>query len=269
MRSKTEARNPKTIHIDKMDTLSMVKIINDENLNAVKAVEVVLDKIAKAIDTISEKFKKGGRIFYMGAGTSGRLGVLDAAECPPTFGVDKSRVVGIIAGGERCLAAAGENFEDSDTAGVDDLKKYEPCENDTVIGLSVAGNAAYVAKALEYAKSLGCFTVGITSNEGSLLDKIPDISIVPDTGAEVITGSTRMKAGSAQKIILNMISTSVMIKCGYVYENLMINLKPSNIKLTRRMISIVCDILDVDENTAQKLLEDNNWSIRAAVESAK
>ena len=266
MRSRTEMRNPKTTHIDKMDTMSMVKIINEENMNAVKAVEECLENIAAAIDVIAERYKKGGRIFYMGAGTSGRLGIIDAAECPPTFGVSKESVIGIIAGGEKCIVTAGENHEDSPTAGVDDLKKYDLNEKDIVVGLSVAGNAAYVAEAIKYAKELGCYTVGITSNKGSLCDTLPHISIVPDTGAEVVTGSTRMKAGTAQKIILNMISTSVMIKCGYVYENLMINLKPTNIKLRRRMITIVSDILEVDDETAERLLDENDWNIRAAVE---
>ncbi len=268
MRSKTEARNPKTTHIDKMDALSMVKIINEENMNAVKAVDAVLESVAEAVDAIAERFKDGGRIFYIGAGTSGRLGIIDAAECPPTYGVTPDRVVGIIAGGEKCLAIAGEGNEDSGEDGINDIKGYNLNEKDTVVGISVAGNAAYVVKTLEYAKSLGCLTVGITSNEGSLTDKISDISIVPDTGAEVVTGSTRMKAGSAQKFILNMISTSVMIKCGYVYENLMINLKPTNIKLTRRMITIVCDILGVSEDEAKRLLEENDWSIRKVVDNA-
>lgn len=269
MRSKTESRNPKSINIDRMDTRSMVALINEENMNAVKAVEKTLDNVAHAIDEISERFMRGGRIFYIGAGTSGRLGVIDAAECPPTFGISKDRVVGIIAGGERCMSVAGEGNEDSETAGVEDIKKYNLNENDTVVGISVAGNAAYVVKALEYAKGKGCFTVGITSNEGSLTDKVSDVSIVPDTGAEVITGSTRLKAGSAQKVILNMISTSVMIKCGYVYENLMINLRPTNIKLTKRMIFIVSDILDVSEDEAKKLLDENDWSIRKVVDSRK
>ena len=269
MRSKTEARNPKTTHIDKMDTLSMVKLINEENMNAVKAVDATLASVAEAIDAISERFKDGGRIFYMGAGTSGRLGIIDAAECPPTFGLNKDRVIGIIAGGEKCLAIAGEGNEDSGADGIADLSKYNINEKDTVVGISVAGNAAYVVDAMKYAKEKGCLTVGITSNEGSLTDQVADISIVPDTGAEVITGSTRMKAGSAQKFILNMISTSVMIKCGYVYENLMINLRPTNIKLTRRMLFIVSDILGVSEEEAESLLEENDWSIRKVVDSRK
>jgi len=257
------------MNIDKMDSLSMVKLINEENMNAVKAVDAVLESVAEAVDKITERYMRGGRIFYIGAGTSGRLGIIDAAECPPTYGVSRDRVVGIIAGGEKCLAVAGEGNEDSGEDGIRDIKKFDLNDTDTVVGISVAGNAAYVVETLKYAKEVGCLTVGITSNEGSLTDQVADISIVPDTGAEVITGSTRMKAGSAQKFILNMISTSVMVKCGYVYENLMINLKPTNIKLTRRMITIVCDILGVSEDEAKLLLEENDWSIRKVVDSRK
>ena len=263
---KTEMRNPDTMHIDRDSTLDMMKKINNENMNAVKAVENALEEIALAVDRISERFNKGGRIFYMGAGTSGRLGVLDAAECPPTFGIEKGRVVGIMAGGDRCVVTAGESNEDSPTAGVEDLKKYDITENDTVIGISAAGGAKYVLCALEYAKSTGALTVGITSNEGTPIFSCCDLTILTDTGAEVITGSTRMKAGTAQKIVLNMISTGVMVKCGYVYENLMINLKPSNEKLKRRMISIVSDIKDISLADAEALLEQNGWNIRQAVE---
>lgn len=266
---KTEERNPKTTHIDKMDTLSMVRVINEENYNAVRAVENVLDTVADAVDMIAERFQSGGRLFYIGAGTSGRLGIVDAAECPPTFGTDKDRVIGIIAGGEKCITVAGEGVEDQGDEGVRDIAQYCLCDKDVVVGLSVAGNAAYIVKALEYARSQGSKTVGITSNAGSLLDRTADISIVADTGAEVITGSTRMKAGTAQKIILNMISTCVMVKCGYVYENLMINLKPSNKKLRHRVISIVSDLLLVDEEEAERLLAQNDWEIRETVENTK
>lgn len=264
---KTEMRNEKTKHIDKMDTLSMLKIINEENMNSVKAVEKELENIAKAVDEASARMSKGGRLFYIGAGTSGRIGVMDAAECPPTYGVAYDKVVGIIAGGEKCLVKAGENGEDVAEAGVADLAKYNITELDTVVGISVAGGAAYVLAAIEYAKSKGAFTVGLTSNDGSKLSQVADVAICPDTGAEVITGSTRMKGGNAQKFILNMLSTCTMIKNGYVYENLMINLKPSNIKLKARMISIVCDILSCSSEKAELLLEENEWSIRKTIEA--
>ena len=262
---KPEMRNPETMQIDRDSTEAMLQKINNENMNAVKAVEKAIPEIALAVDKITERFQMGGRIFYMGAGTSGRLGVLDAAECPPTFGIEKGRVVGIMAGGDKCVVTAGESSEDSPTAGVEDLKKYDITENDTVIGISAAGGAKYVLYALDFAKSIGALTVGITSNENTPIFGCSDITILTDTGAEVITGSTRMKAGTAQKIVLNMISTGVMVKCGYVYENLMINLRPSNIKLRRRMITIAMDITGCDDATAEDFLERGGWNLRTAI----
>ena len=264
---KTEMRNPKTTHIDKMSTLEMLKIINEENMNSVKAVERELENIANAVDIITERFAKGGRMFYIGAGTSGRIAIMDAAECPPTYGVDYDKVVGIIAGGEKCLVKAGEGGEDVAEAGVADLAKHKITANDIVVGISVAGGAAYVLAAIDYAKEQGAATVGLTSNADSKLAKIVDVAICPDTGAEVITGSTRMKGGNAQKFVLNMLSTCAMVKSGYVYENLMINLKPSNIKLKKRMIGIVQDIISCDETKAEQLLDENEWSIKKAVKS--
>ncbi|MBQ8685721.1 MAG: N-acetylmuramic acid 6-phosphate etherase [Clostridia bacterium] len=263
---KTEQRNEKTTHIDKMDTLSMLKIINEENMNSVRAVEAELENIAKAVDAATEAFANGGRMFYIGAGTSGRIAIMDAAECPPTYGVDHDKVVGIIAGGEKCLVKAGEGGEDVMEAGVADLAKYGVTQNDIVVGISVAGGAAYVLAAIEYAKAQGAVTVGLTSNADSALAKLTDIAICPDTGAEVITGSTRMKGGNAQKFVLNMLSTCAMVKSGYVYENLMINLKPSNIKLKKRMIGIVRDIIGCNEEKAERLLAEHEWNIRKAVD---
>ena len=266
---KTEMRNPKTMNIDKMDTLTMLKVINEENMYSVLAVERELKNIAKAVDFAAESIAKGGRMFYIGAGTSGRIAIMDAAECPPTYGVSQDTVVGIIAGGEKCLVKAGEGGEDVAEAGVADLAKYNVTEKDIVVGISVAGGAAYVLAALEYAKKQGAKTVGLTSNCDSKLAKISDVAICPDTGAEVITGSTRMKGGNAQKFVLNMLSTCAMVKNGYVYENLMINLKPSNIKLKKRMIGIVVDILGCDEQKAEGLLEENEWNIKKAVGNKK
>ena len=264
---KTEIRNKNTTHIDKMSTKQMVEIIQQENINSVNAINSELDNIAKVIDAISERMKKGGRLFYIGCGTSGRLGVLDASECPPTYGVSPKLVVGIIAGGDRALRHATEGTEDNFELGSDDLEKYNITQNDSVIGISAAGGAKYVLGAFDHAKSKGAFTACITSNKGTPLEKEAEVAICPDTAAEVITGSTRMKAGSAQKMILNMISTSVMIKMGFVYENLMINLKPSNEKLKKRMISIVRDITGVDDEAALKLLENNDFVIRKAIEN--
>ena len=262
---KTEMRNEKTTHIDKMSTLDMIETIQQENYNAVKAVGEQTKNIALAVDKISEAFEKGGRLIYMGAGTSGRLGVLDASECPPTFGVSYDTVIGIIAGGDGALRKASEGAEDSVEAGINDLKKIDLCGNDVVVGISAAGGAQYVVQALLYAKSLGCVTIGVTSNEGTLLDETADISIVTDTGAEVITGSTRMKAGTAQKLVLNMLSTGAMIKTGKVYENLMINLSAKNDKLLKRMIRIVSDVKGISESEAEVLLEKSDWNIRKAV----
>ncbi|MBQ7224676.1 MAG: N-acetylmuramic acid 6-phosphate etherase [Clostridia bacterium] len=265
---KTEMRNPKTTHIDKMDTLAMLKVINEENMNSVLAVERELENIAVTVDKATECLKRGGRIIYIGAGTSGRIGVMDASECPPTYGVSYDTVIGIIAGGEKCLTRAGEGGEDVAEAGVDDLKARNVCEKDFVVGISVAGGAQYVLCAVRYAKSVGAVTVGLTSNSESELAKITDIVICPDTGAEVITGSTRMKGGNAQKFVLNMISTGAMVKCGYVYENLMVNLKPTNVKLKNRMISIVSEIVGCDAGHARKLLENNDWDIKKAVKNS-
>lgn len=265
--SNTEKRNPNTMNIDKETTEGMLKLIQAENYNAVKAIEPAIPSITKACDEIYERMKKGGRLIYIGAGTSGRLGVIDAAECPPTYGVSAELISGIIAGGYDRMVSAGESIEDNSENGIADVKAKNLTPNDTVLGISVAGNAAYVADALLFAKSLGCLTIGLTCNEGSRLDRETDISIVTDTGAEVITGSTRMKAGSAHKMVLNMISTSVMVKMGNVYQNMMINLKPMNIKLERRVLSIVCDILKCDEARARELLDKHNWSIREVVDN--
>ncbi len=266
---KTEMRNEHTKNIPEMETLEMMRVMQNENKNAAAALDSQLENIGRAVDIISERMKKGGRLFYIGCGTSGRLGVLDASECPPTYGVPKNLVIGIIAGGDYALRNAIEGAEDNPALGREDLEKHEITELDSVVGISVAGGARYVLGALEYAKSKGAAIIAITSNEGAPIEQIADVGIHPDTGAEVITGSTRMKAGTAHKMILNMISTAVMIRQGHVYENLMINLRPANIKLEDRMVRIVSDILEVDRDTARKLLDDNGFVIRAAIEAYK
>lgn len=265
---KTEMRNPKSTHIDKMTSAEMVTLIAEENYNAARAVEAAKDDIARAADLVSEALAKGGRLFFIGAGTSGRLGVLDAAECPPTFGTDPDEVVGIIAGGKECMFRAKENAEDSAELGRDDLASYALCEKDAVVGISASGGADYVVGALKYAKEKGAYAIALVCNENSKMGKIADVSIVTDTGAEVVAGSTRMKAGTAHKMVLNMLSTCAMIKNGKVYENMMINLKPTNIKLKRRMIGIVCEIIKCSEERAQELLEQGGWDIRTAIESS-
>ena len=264
----TEKRNPKTMHIDKMSTLEMIRVMNEENMNAVRAVEAQSEKIAEAVEVISEAFSKGGRLIYVGAGTSGRLGVCDAAECPPTFGVDYNTVITVMAGGRDAMFRAAENEEDSAEKGRADLLEKNPRSVDVIMGISASGGAEYVASAMRTAKELGCKTISLASNENTKIGAIADIEIVCDTGAEVITGSTRMKGGNAQKFVLNMISTGAMVKCGYVYENLMVNLKPTNVKLKNRMISIVSEIVGCDAGHARKLLENNDWDIKKAVKNS-
>lgn len=263
----TEMRNPATTHIDTMTTAEMLVCIQRENENAAYAVGQALPSIEKACDCIADRLAKGGRLFYMGAGTSGRLGVLDAAECPPTYGVSPELVVGILAGGPKCMCRAGEHEEDNAAAGMRDLQAHNLNGKDVVVGISAAGNAAYVVGALEYANSLGCATIGITSNHGTKITESAQYTIVTETGAEVVTGSTRMKAGTAQKMVLNMLSTVAMIKLGHVYENMMVNLKPSNEKLTKRVISIVEEITGLAPSDAKELLDANDWNIRKSVDA--
>lgn len=266
---KTEMRNSNSTHIDSMDTMSMLNLINAEDFNSVRAVESALPQIAIAVDAITKILNGGGRLFYIGAGTSGRIAITDAAECPPTYGVPPGLVIGVIAGGKRCIVEPSEGAEDVYENGQKDLEAHNFNGKDAIVGISAAGGAAYIVGALEYANSLGAVTIGLSCNEGSKVLKITKIPILTDTGPEVITGSTRMKAGTAQKLVLNMLSTCAMIKTGKVYENYMINLKPSNIKLKRRMIGIVSDILQVDSNTAEDLLNKNEWNIRKAISGCK
>ncbi len=262
---KTEMRNEKTMHLDQMDTMSMLQVISDENYNAVRAVENALPQIAKAVDIVTDAIQKGGRLIYVGAGTSGRLAVADAAECPPTFGVDYNTVIAIIAGGEKTLVRAAENQEDIEEAGVSDLLSRDVQPEDVVCGISASGGAAFVAGAMKEAKRHGCKTLSLSSNPDTLIGSLADVEIVTDTGAEVVQGSTRMKAGTAQKLVLNMLSTCAMVKTGKVYENVMINLKPTNIKLRKRMIGIVCSLASVDEKTSENALEQADWVIRGAL----
>jgi N-acetylmuramic acid 6-phosphate etherase len=262
---KTEMRNPNTMHFDKMSTAEMVAVMAAENANAVRAVEAASASIAKAIDTVAAAFEKGNRLFFIGAGTSGRLGVLDAAECPPTFGVSHEMVQGIIAGGEGCMFRAAENAEDLAQSGRADVLSHGVRAGDVLVGISVAGNAAYVKEALRTARELGAKTVALTCNEKAGIAEHADIVIVTDTGAEVLTGSTRLKAGTAHKMVLNMITTCAMTKIGNVYENLMINLKPTNDKLRDRTIRIVQEILGCTREVAEEKLEANEWNIRKAV----
>ena len=266
---RTEMRNPSTTHFDRMSAAEQVAAMCRENQNAVLAVEKAAPQIALAVDAVAKAFEQGHRLFFIGAGTSGRLGVLDAAECPPTFGVPQTMVQGIIAGGKERMFSAGENAEDSEENGIADVKAAGIGAGDVLVGVSVAGGAAYVVGALNAARAAGAVTVALTSNFDTPIEKCADIAIVTDTGAEVITGSTRLKAGTAHKMVMNMLTTCAMAQTGKVYENMMINLKPSNIKLRARVIRITREILGGSEAEAEAALEANEWNIRRAVEAAR
>ena len=231
----TEQVNPATAHIDSCTTLEMVRLINDEDKKVAAAVEKVLPEIAQAVDKIAESFSRGGRLFYIGAGTSGRLGVLDASECPPTFGVNPDMVQGLIAGGERALIKAVEGAEDNRQLAEENLRERNFTAADVLVGITASGRTPYVLGGVEFAKTLGAVTVGVSCVENSALAQAVDIAITPVTGAEALTGSTRMKAGTATKMVLNMLTTAAMIKIGKVRGNLMVCVQATNDKLRDRL----------------------------------
>lgn len=261
----TEKINPDTIDIDIASSFEIVKMINNEDLKVAQKISENIDPIAKAIDKISESILKGGRLFYFGAGTSGRLGVLDASECPPTFNTSFDMVQGIIAGGDKALRYAIEGAEDSEELAVDDFTKQNITEKDIVTAISASGNAAYVIKILKLAHSKKAGTIALTCNPKAKMSNYADIVICIETGAEAIAGSTRMKAGSAQKMVLNMLSTGAMIKIGKVYKNLMIDVKPTNIKLKHRAQRIVSQIAHCTIDKSKSVLEDNGYNLKAAI----
>ena len=261
----TEQRNERTAHIDELSTIDMVRLINDEDKKVAYAVEETLEPIASAIDLITEKMKAEGRLIYCGCGTSGRLGVLDAVECPPTFSTEPEMVQGLIAGGYSAIFKAVEGAEDDYELGVKDLKKIQFTKNDILVGIAASGRTPYGIGAMEDAKSIGASVISVTCNPGSMMGKIADIDIAPSLGPEVVTGSTRMKSGTAQKMILNMLSTSTMIKLGKVYGNLMVDVKPSNSKLIQRCISIVCTSTNVSVEKAKEVLEQCGYNPKTAI----
>lgn len=261
----TESRNQNTLNIDKVSTSEMVKIINNEDKKVAEAVERELPQIAEAIDGIVERMHKGGRLIYIGAGTSGRLGILDASECPPTYGVSEELVQGVIAGGEEAILRAKEGAEDSKELAIEDLKERNLTENDTVVGLAASGRTPYVIGGLEYANEIGALTVSITCNADSDVSKAAKISIAPVVGAEVVTGSTRLKSGTAQKLVLNMLSTGSMIKLGKVYGNLMVDVKSTNEKLVERAKKIVCEATGVTISEAAEVLEKTELDVKLAI----
>jgi N-acetylmuramic acid 6-phosphate etherase len=260
----TEACNPFTENIDELPTLDMLRLISDEDRKAVAAVVATLPDIAKAVDEIAQRLEDGGRLFYIGAGTSGRLGVLDASEIPPTFSVPSTLVQGIIAGGDSALRKSSESSEDSAEQGAADLAAAGFSGQDALVGIAASGRTPYVLGALQHANPLGALTVALTCVPDSPMAAITDIAITPITGPEVITGSTRMKAGTATKLVLNMLSTGVMVKTGAVYGNLMVNLQPTNAKLVDRAQRIIMAATDIDQSTAAKLLQEGG-SVKTAI----
>lgn len=261
----TEKTNPNTLNIDVASSLEIARMINEEDKKVAEKISENLTTIAKAIDIISENFLKGGRLLYFGAGTSGRLGVLDASECPPTFNSPNEMVQGIIAGGDRALRFAIEGAEDSCELARKDFEKLNITEKDTVVSISASGNANYVIEVLKLAKEKNAKTIALTCNPMANISKIADVVICIETGAEVITGSTRMKAGTAQKMVLNMLTTGAMIKIGKVYKNFMIDVKPTNIKLKDRAQRIVSEIAHCSQDEAKAVLEENEYKIKEAI----
>ncbi|MCY7792150.1 N-acetylmuramic acid 6-phosphate etherase [Bacillus haynesii] len=261
----TERRNERSKRIHQAETIDMLKIMNDEDKTVAEAVQEVLPDVKTAVDYAVGALKKGGRIIYIGAGTSGRLGVLDAAECPPTFSISPESVIGIMAGGEQALFKAVEGAEDHEAFGRRDLEAVNLSNNDTVIGIAASGRTPYVLGALKYAKETGAKTVALTCNENSAISRAADHSIEVVVGPEVIAGSTRMKAATAHKMILNMISTAAMINMGKVYENLMVDVKVSNNKLKERAIRIIQTVTGVPKEMAAQALEKSNNQVKTAI----
>lgn len=265
MKPITEQTNPKTRDIDRRSTLEIITLINEEDRAVAEAVSGVLDNIAQAVDAIVERLSAGGRLFYIGTGTSGRLGVLDASECPPTFGVQADLVCGIIAGGFKALQSAVEAAEDDPAQAGRDMKSFGVTSKDAVVAISASGNTPYTLGAIEKAKETGAVAIALTCNPESKMAEVAQISIAPVVGPEVIAGSSRMKAGTAQKMILNMISTATMIRLGLVYGNLMSNLKASNAKLHRRAKAILAEEANLTAEDASRIFEEAGSDLRLAL----
>ncbi len=261
----TEQRNPHTLHIDEVPTLEMVRMINQENQAVALAVEKELPKIAEAVDLITARMEQGGRLIYCGAGTSGRLGVLDASECPPTYGVDPGRVIALIAGGEEALLHAIEGAEDSETLCAQELEELGFCEQDILVGIAASGRTPYAIGGMRYARSKGGAVLALTCNPGSEMAALADLAISPVVGPEAVTGSTRMKAGTAQKLVLNLLSTGTMIRQGKVYQNLMVDVQPTNLKLVERAKRIVMEASGCTYEEAARSLEEAGQNPKTAI----
>ncbi|WP_337135792.1 N-acetylmuramic acid 6-phosphate etherase [Proteus terrae] len=257
--------NQETAQFSELSALELVTLINSADMTVANAVKKELSAIAKVVEKITERLQKGGRIFYVGAGTSGRLAVLDSAECPPTFGVSPTLVQAIIAGGHDAMLKAVENIEDSQEAAIEELQRRHVSDKDVVIGIAASGRTPFTVAALQYGKKLKALTVSITTRGKSMMSEIADLSIAPDVGAEVLTGSTRMKSGTAQKMILGMLSTSVMTKLGKVHKNLMVDVIASNEKLQRRAEGIVSEVCGISNERARTLLQMVNYHPRKAI----
>ena len=261
----TETRNPNTMELDRMTPLEIVTVMNREDARVPEAIRPALPNIARCVEWAAQSIESGGRLIYMGAGTSGRLGVLDAAECPPTFGVSPETVVGLIAGGDRAFLKAVEGAEDSRELGEEDLRRLGLTPKDTVVGIAASGRTPYVLGGLHYAGTVGCHTAAISCNPGSPIGKAAQLAIEVVPGPECLTGSTRLKAGTAQKLILNMISTATMVRCGKTYENLMVDVVPSNEKLRVRAENIVMEGASVTREQAQEALRQSHDRVKTAI----
>ncbi|EGG89542.1 N-acetylmuramic acid 6-phosphate etherase [Lachnospiraceae oral taxon 107 str. F0167] len=261
----TEKRNINTMNLDELSTVEIIAKINQEDKKIADCVEPAIAEIGKATDFAVGSIKSGGRLIYMGAGTSGRLGILDASECPPTYGVPFDMVIGIIAGGDKAIRKAVEGAEDSKELAVKDLKKIGFNEKDTLVGLAASGRTPYVIGGLEYARSIGAKTAAISCVQGAKISDMADAKIEVIVGAEAVTGSTRMKAGTAQKMVLNMISTTAMVKIGKVYQNLMVDVATTNEKLKVRALNIVSEATGIEKESSKKLLEDSGYDVKVAI----
>lgn len=261
----TEERNPTSMKIDQMDAEEMLYLMNQEDTKVAEAVKVVIPAIGMAVDIITERMRKGGRLFYIGAGTSGRLGVLDAVECVPTFGIEADKVVAILAGGKEAMFTAQEGVEDDFEMGASEIKKYNLNNLDSTIGIAASGSTPYVRGAIDEANKRNAATICLVCGTDSELEKMVDVAIVPILGPEVLTGSTRLKAGTSQKMVLNMISTAIMIKLGKVYSNLMIDVSPNNCKLRIRAERIFMAITEASHEIATEYLSNSMLNVKAAV----
>jgi len=261
----SEERNPNTMDLDSLNTLELVTKINEQDKQVPFAIEKELVPIARAVDVISHAFRLGGRLIYVGAGTSGRLGILDASECPPTFGVNESMVVGVIAGGYDAVFRAQEGTEDSHEAGQQDLIEHKINEKDVVVGIAASGRTPYVVGALSYANTVAAQTIALSCNTQSDIAKLADIAITPIVGPEALTGSTRMKSGTAQKLVLNMLTTASMVRIGKSYQNLMVDVKASNKKLHARAIRIVMQATECNKADATQVLQQSQYDVKTAI----